>query len=123
MRRTTAAGIGLWTLGACTGSLDRPGDQSQVSSYYRHRGLEYIKHHASRLPVVMLARVGRTWSLFRPLDMVSFNAGEDRERWVTRLGLYAYYPTLLFAIGGAVVLWRRRARVALWIVLARRWSS
>jgi len=109
-------GIGLWTLGACTGSLDQPGDQSQVSSYYRHRGLEYIKHHASRLPVVMLARVGRTWSLFRPSDMVSFNAGEDRERWVTRLGLYAYYPTLLFAIGGAVVLWRRRARVALWIV-------
>ncbi|MGO9872985.1 MAG: ArnT family glycosyltransferase [Acidimicrobiia bacterium] len=112
------SGIGLWTLGACTGNLNQPGDESQVSSYYRHRGLDYIEHHESRLPVVILARVGRTWSLFRPFDMVAFNAGEDREPWVTRLGLIAYYPTLVFAIGGAVVLWRRRARAHLWILNA-----
>jgi len=110
------SGIGLWTLGACTGNLNQPGDESQASSYYRHRGLDYIEHHEARLPVVILARVGRTWSLFRPLDMVAFNAGEDREPWVTRLGLIAYYPTLVFAIGGAVVLWRRRARAHLWIL-------
>jgi 4-amino-4-deoxy-L-arabinose transferase-like glycosyltransferase len=109
-------GIGLWTLGSCTGSLDLPGDQSQVSSHYRHRAFDYIDHHKSRVPIVVLARVGRTWSLFRPLDMVTFNAGEDREPWVTRLGLVAYYPTLLCAIAGAVVLWRRRRRGALWVL-------
>jgi asparagine N-glycosylation enzyme membrane subunit Stt3 len=70
------------------------------------------------VPIVVLARVGRTWSLFRPLDMVTFNAGEDRERWVTRLGLVAYYPTLFCAIAGAVVLWRRRRRGALWVLCA-----
>ena len=48
--------------------------------------------------------------------MVTLNTGEDREEWVTRLGLVAYYPTLLLAIGGAVVLWRRRARDALWVL-------
>jgi hypothetical protein len=110
------SGIGLWTLGSCTGSLNLPGDQSQVSSAYRHRAFNYIEHHEGRLPVVILARVGREWSLFRPLDMVAFNSGEDRERWVTRLGLVAYYPTLLFAIGGAVVLWRRRTRLSLWVL-------
>jgi asparagine N-glycosylation enzyme membrane subunit Stt3 len=68
------------------------------------------------VPIVVVARVARTWSLFRPLDMVSFNAGEDRERWVTRLGLVAYYPTLLFAIAGAVVLWRRRRKGVLWVL-------
>jgi len=112
------SGIGLWALGSCTGSLNPPGDESQASSYYRHRGLEFIAHHESRLAVVILARVGRTWSLYRPLDMVAFNAGEDRERWVTRLGLIAYYPTLLLAIGGAVLLWRRRAFAGLWILNA-----
>jgi 4-amino-4-deoxy-L-arabinose transferase-like glycosyltransferase len=109
-------GIGLWTLGNCTGSLDRPGDQSQVSSIYRRKAFDYIGHHKSRVPIVALARVARTWSLYRPLDKVSFNAGEDRERWVTRLGLVAYYPTLLAAIGGGVVLWRRRMRGALWVL-------
>jgi hypothetical protein len=109
-------GIGLWTLGDCTGSLDRPGDQSQVSSAYRHQAFDYIGHHKSRVPIVALARVARTWSLYRPLDMVGFNAGEDRERWVTRLGLIAYYPTLFAAVGGAVVLWRRRLRAVLWVL-------
>jgi len=113
----SGSGIGLWALGPCTGNLDLPGDESQQSTAFRHRGLEYIKHHESRLPAVVLARVGRTWSLYRPADMIAFNAGEDREKWVTRLGLYAYYPTLLAAIGGAFVLWRRRARGALWVLL------
>jgi hypothetical protein len=109
-------GIGLWTLGSCTGSLNLPGDQSQKSSHYRHLAFDYIDAHKSRVPIVVVARVARTWSLFRPLDMVSFNAGEDRERWVTRLGLVAYYPTLLFAIAGAVVLWRRRRKGVLWVL-------
>ena len=98
-------GIGLWTLGAVhRAASTSPAISRRCRATTAIAASTYIKHHASRLPVVMLARVGRTWSLFRPVDMVSFNAGEDRERWVTRLGLYAYYPTLLFAIGGAVVL-------------------
>jgi 4-amino-4-deoxy-L-arabinose transferase-like glycosyltransferase len=107
---------GFWTLQSCADDPP-PGDQSQVASAFRHRGLAYMKAHASRVPLVVLARLGRTWSLFRPLDLVTLNTGEDREEWVTRLGLVAYYPTLLLAAGGAVVLWRRRARDALWILL------
>jgi asparagine N-glycosylation enzyme membrane subunit Stt3 len=49
--------------------------------------------------------------------MIRLNTGEDREEWVTRLGLIAYYPTLILAIVGAVVLARRRAFVALWVLL------
>ena len=49
--------------------------------------------------------------------MVNFNKGEGRESWVTRLGLLVYYPTLIVAIAGAVVMWRRRARRALWVLL------
>jgi 4-amino-4-deoxy-L-arabinose transferase-like glycosyltransferase len=108
--------LGLWSL-SCA-SDPPPGDQSQVASALRRRGLDYMTAHASRVPVVVAARLGRTWSLYRPLDMAGFNQGEDRESWVTRLGLLVYYPTLLFAIGGAVVLWRRRRRLVLWVLLA-----
>jgi 4-amino-4-deoxy-L-arabinose transferase-like glycosyltransferase len=103
---------GFWSL-TC-GADPGPGDQSQVSSVLRRRGIDYINDNRSRLPVVVLARLGRTWSVFRPVDMVYLNVGEDREQWVTRLGLIVYYPTMVFAIGGAVVLWRRRRRAALW---------
>jgi len=108
--------MGLWTIAGCS---DRPppGDASQVAGSFRSRGLHYLRTHLSRVPIVLLARLGRTWSAFRPLDMAAFNRGEDREEWVTRLGLVAYYPTMIFAIGGAVMLWRRRARVELWVLV------
>ncbi|HEV7526503.1 MAG TPA: glycosyltransferase family 39 protein [Acidimicrobiia bacterium] len=106
---------GFWYLGC--GDDPLPGDQSQVAKTLRSRGLHYAKLHLSRLPVVLLARLGRTWSLYRPFDVVKLNAGEDREEWVSRLGLIAYYPVLLFAIAGAWVLVRRRARAALWVLL------
>ncbi len=101
---------GFWSL-ACAANPPA-GDQSVVSAALRRRGLSYVKHHLARVPAVVLARLGRTWSLFRPFDMVKFNTGEDREEWVTRLGLVVYYPTLLLAIAGAVALWRRRRRGA-----------
>jgi 4-amino-4-deoxy-L-arabinose transferase-like glycosyltransferase len=109
------SGTGFWAL-ECAGHTP-PGDQSVVSSALRTRGLDYAKANAGRAPMVVLARLGRTWSLFRPADMIKLNTGEDREEWVTRLGLIAYYPTLLLAIAGVVVLARRRARAALWVLL------
>jgi hypothetical protein len=49
--------------------------------------------------------------------MIGFNVGEDREKWVTRVGLVVYYPTLILAVGGAVALWRRRRRRELWVLV------
>jgi hypothetical protein len=109
------SGTGFWAL-ECAAHTPN-GDQSVVSSALRRRGLDYAKAHTGRAPIVVLARLGRTWSLFRPADMIRLNTGEDREEWVTRLGLIAYYPTLVLAIVGAVVLARRRAFVALWVLL------
>jgi hypothetical protein len=98
------------TAAGCTSDPLPPGDQSEVARVYRNRARRYIDHHLGRAPVVALARVGRTWSLFRPADMITYNKGEGREEWETRLGLAAFYPTLVAAIAGVVVLWRRRRR-------------
>ena len=57
-----------------------------------------------------LARIGRDWSFFRPDDMLTWNQAEGRASWITGLGLYFYYPLVLLAIGGIVVLKRRRTR-------------
>jgi 4-amino-4-deoxy-L-arabinose transferase-like glycosyltransferase len=113
-------GIGLTSFDAAAGCLDvppPPGDQSEVATVYRERAFDYMRDHASRVPLVALARVGRTWSVFRPFDMIEYNTGEGRETWVTRLGLAVYYPTLVLAIVGSVVLWRRHERWPLWVLL------
>ncbi|MBA2326258.1 MAG: glycosyltransferase family 39 protein, partial [Actinobacteria bacterium] len=46
------------------------GDQSVDSRIYRDRAFDYISEHKGRAVVVTVARVGRTWSVFRPLDML-----------------------------------------------------
>lgn len=113
-------GMGLTSISGPNSCLDDPpppGDQSQVEAIYRTRALDYMRAHLRRLPIVVAARIGRTWSLYRPLDMIEFNKGEGREAWVTRLGLVAYYPTLIGAVAGAIILGRRRARRELWVLL------
>ena len=101
-------GTGLTDL-KCLGPNPR-GDQSVDSKIYRDRAFDYIRDHKKRAVLVAFARVGRTWSLFRPWDMVSYNKGEGREGWVTTLGLIAYYPLLIAAVAGWIAMRRRRRR-------------
>jgi len=101
-------GIGLTDL-KCLGPNPR-GDQSVDSRIFRDRAFDYIRDHKKRAVLVAFARVGRTWSVYRPWDMVNYNKGEGREGWVTTLGLIAYYPLLVAAVAGWVVMRRRRRR-------------
>ena len=114
-------GIGLTSItgpDACIDNPPPPGDQSQVEAVYRKRAFALHAHAPAAGSRSSWPRaIGRTWSLYRPLDMVAFNKGEGREAWVTRLGLVVYYPTLIGAIAGASCMWRRRARRALWVLL------
>jgi hypothetical protein len=111
-------GVGLWatTCAYPPAVLAKLGDESQVSRAYRKKASTYVHAHLSRLPVVMAARIGRTWSLYRPVDMVGYEVNEDKERWASWAGLASFYPVFFAAIAGSVVLFRRRARQALWIV-------
>jgi 4-amino-4-deoxy-L-arabinose transferase-like glycosyltransferase len=97
----------------CIDAKEPPGDQSQVSALYRKRAFEYIGNHQKQLPLVVLARIGRTWSLYRPLDMISFNEAEGKERFTSVAGIVTYYPFAALAIIGGWILTRRR-RGMLW---------
>jgi 4-amino-4-deoxy-L-arabinose transferase-like glycosyltransferase len=110
-------GIGLTVLRPpCLDVPAPPGDESDVEKAYRTKAIDFIKLHKKWAAVVVAARVGRTWGVFRPIDMLSFNEGEGRERWVTAAGMYSYWPLLSLALAGAVVLFRR-ARRGLWVLL------
>ncbi len=47
-------------------------DESQRDLVPRHTAAEYIKDHLSRIPIVVAARVGRLWGLFKPGQTTAF---------------------------------------------------
>jgi len=104
---------GLWHLSCLP---DVPGDRSEVSTEYKRRAGDYIGDHLDRVPSVVAIRVGRLWNVYRPADMVWYNEGEGRERWVSRLGLWSFYPLMALATAGAFML--RRSWGRLWPLLA-----
>jgi 4-amino-4-deoxy-L-arabinose transferase-like glycosyltransferase len=106
--------IGLWSF-SCYGKV-KPGDESQEAVEYRKQGLDYARDHAGRVPLVAAIRLGRVWDLYRPLQQVQYEFLEGRSRWASRAGLVLYYPTLILAIAGVVVL--RRRRFPVWPFLA-----
>jgi len=87
---------------------DLVADQSDDEVYLRAVGMDYLTSHKGRLPVVVLARVGRMWNLFHPIQQLELENGEGRPEDGARFGLVMYYPLMLAAVGGAVVAWRRK---------------
>jgi 4-amino-4-deoxy-L-arabinose transferase-like glycosyltransferase len=106
--------VGLWHLD-CLGpgvlTTDQEEDPSVVSERYRDQAFDYIGDNLRRLPRVMLIRIGRTWNVYDPAQMVRFTEPEGRELPVSWGGLVAYYALVPFAVAGAVVLRRRHRPV------------
>jgi hypothetical protein len=85
----------------------------------RAEGLGYVRDHLGRVPVVVAARVGRMWDVWRPTQGVDLNVFfERRSRLATEMGLAAYYVLLPLAVVGGAVLWRRRITVLPFVAVA-----
>jgi hypothetical protein len=88
-------------------------DRSELDLRLRRAALDYAGDHLSRVPLVLLAREGRTWSVYRPGQQINidqdFNNAATVSLWA-QLG--AYWLVVVPAIAGAVVL--RRRRTLLW---------
>ncbi|MGH9027055.1 MAG: hypothetical protein ACRDWD_13200, partial [Acidimicrobiia bacterium] len=100
--------LGWWSLPCADLNRTKFEDSSESAHKLRERGLDYIRDHKSRVPVVLAARAGRMWEMYRPFQKTYFDVIEGRELWAARTALWQYYVLMPFAIGGVVVLWRRR---------------
>lgn len=94
-------------------------EESRLDLRARRQATSYIDDHLSRLPVVVAARIGRVWDVFRPTQNVHLNAFYERRgdaaSWAVLVG---YYLLLPFAIGGLVVMRRRRVPIFPMIAIA-----
>jgi uncharacterized membrane protein YjgN (DUF898 family) len=91
-------------------------DEATAAARSRRRGVDYATGHKKRWPVVAVARLGRTWGVFRPSQQVNLGVLEGRDHRFERLGTTLHWLLLPFAIAGAILLIRKRSVV--WPVLA-----
>jgi hypothetical protein len=83
-------------------------DESEQDGEFRDKALAYMRDHTERLPVVVAAREGRTWGLFRPLQQLNFEQDWGRQPLgVYRASLWFYWALLPFTVVGVA-----RLRVA-----------
>ena len=81
-------------------------DQSVVSRVWRDEALTFITENFEDQPRVMFARLGRLWSVYRPLQTIDFNKGEGREVWASNLALVGMALIAPFSLLG----WHRLGR-------------
>lgn len=105
--------LGFWDADCARDAVDTDGNRARAASEQRRQGLEYLSEHTTRLPVVVAARLGRTFSAYRPLQMFDINEMEGRPRGVSLLGLVAYWALVPLAVFGAVLVHRGRVTTLL----------
>ena len=105
------AAIGAWNNSCFTDITSKPIEESVAASEIRTRVEHYVDHHKSRLALVALARVGRTWDVFKPGDNVTLGVLQRRPRFWSWFALAMYAALVPTAIAGAFVLRRRRVPI------------
>jgi hypothetical protein len=84
------------------------GDDTTRDSAMRREAIDFMKQHASQVPVVVLAREGRAWGLFRPLQQMHFETIRGTRLYVIAPGILAFWVLTIAAVPGAIILRRRR---------------
>jgi 4-amino-4-deoxy-L-arabinose transferase-like glycosyltransferase len=97
-------GIGFWDV-RC---IRPPGtvleNEADRAAAQKATGVRYARDHLGRLPLVVLARIGRTWGVFRPV--------------ATPLDTTVGWVLLVLALPGLAILRRRRVPVAILLLPA-----
>jgi 4-amino-4-deoxy-L-arabinose transferase-like glycosyltransferase len=89
-----------------------PGDDGSTRDAATRRvAFDYIRAHEGRLPLVVLAREGRAWGLFRPFQQIRFESGRGTRPPVMGLGFAAFWALWIAAVGGVIILRRRHVPV------------
>jgi 4-amino-4-deoxy-L-arabinose transferase-like glycosyltransferase len=109
--------IGYWT--NCEQIPPKGGDESDDDVWYRQRSLDFWEHHVTRVPLVVAARVGRLWNVFKPVQQVHFTGGIEEQGDATAWFSLAGYVILMpLAIWGLFLLRRRGVAILPLLALA-----
>lgn len=103
--------LGFWSL-QCGLDIPVEGDRSSASATWRAEALDYVRDNLDRVPTVVVARLGRTFSAYEPKQMVYFNGFEGRETWASWLAFGQYWALVPLALAGAVIGIRRQLFLA-----------
>jgi 4-amino-4-deoxy-L-arabinose transferase-like glycosyltransferase len=94
-------------------------EESVLDQMARTQAIDYLRDHKSRIPVVVAARIGRIWDVYRPVQNVEFNdTVENRGHVASWATLISYWLLMPFAIFGLVVMRRRRIPIFPYIAIA-----
>ena len=94
-------------------------DESVIAAEARTVGVEYVRDHARRAPVVALARVGRMYGVFRPVQNLELDEHiEQRGNLPVKTGFVVYLELIPLAVLGAIVLRRQGTTIAPFVGLA-----
>jgi hypothetical protein len=100
--------IGSWDL-RCVPHGPLFEDDSLAAARFRHAGVEYARDHAGRIPLVVLARLGRTFELYQPIRQAEH--AEARAAGLEVAGAVAFLLLVPVGAYGAVLLRRRGVRL------------
>ena len=104
---------GYWSL-QCSlrAPIDHHAEESVQSAQAQAYALHYIRAHRHRFGPVELARLGRAFGVFHPLQQIELDSYvETRPYHWALVGLGMYYAFVVLGAGGTVVLRRRRVPV------------
>jgi 4-amino-4-deoxy-L-arabinose transferase-like glycosyltransferase len=99
---------GSWDLRCVPGGPTE--DESRAASRFRHAGLTYAGDHLGRLPVVLLARLGRTFELYQPIRQAEH--AEMRADGIEIAGAVAFFLLLPLGLYGFTMVRPRAPLVA-----------
>jgi 4-amino-4-deoxy-L-arabinose transferase-like glycosyltransferase len=85
-------------------------DEVEWAEQMARQGRSYAREHASRVPIVMVARGLRGWGFYDPGSQLRIY---NMSKTVQHVGIAFWYPLLLLAAAGLVLLRRRRQPIAL----------
>ncbi len=87
-------------------------DESVQGAAAQADALRIIEAHKNRILPVEMARLGRAFALFHPLEQIRLDSTVETRpyRWAL-VGLGMYYALVVLSIGGLVILRRRRITI------------
>ena len=94
-------------------------DASSRSAQRRDVAVDYVRDHLPRLPVVVLARLGRTLDVYGLSSLVALDRGEEKAPGVVWAGILCWWLLAGAAIAGWRALGRdgRTARDRWWLAV------